>query len=70
MLNCVKLVQKHEEKSVKNLCTKNVDKNNNLSFTPLRLVFSHIINSFAQQFYTWFLKIFYLKKRSLYTFYT
>jgi len=68
--NCEKLVQKYEEKSVKNLCAKFVEKIGIFSFTHKKSVFSQKYSSFSQQFYTWFLKVFHLKKRSFYTFYT
>ena len=68
--NCEKLVQKYEEKSVNNLCAKFVEKITAFSFTHKVGGFSQIISSFSQQFYTWFLKVFHLKKRSFYTFYT
>ena len=68
--SCEKLVQKYAKKSVKNLWVKNVDKYSAFSFAQVLVGFSHKYSSFSQQFYTWFLKVFHLKKRSLCTFYT
>ena len=68
--NCVKTCSKVVQKSVYNLCLKNVDKFEAGSFLHSFTGFSQIFTIYSHWFYTWFLKVFHLKKRSFYTFYT
>ena len=70
LTNCEKLVQKSVKKSVYNLWVKIVEKSAQYSFAQVLVGFSQSLNSFSHEFYTWFLKVFHLKKRSFYTFYT